>query len=385
MKSYVDFYKILQVHYLAEPEIIESAYRKLAKKYHPDVSNDENTVEIMQKINSAYEVLGNSEKRRQYDLERGYNPEDIKSSHTQTIAAAKNVLDKYFINILNGRFTDSYDLISDTDKRNITRVDFINWQEAVSKIYNLADFSCKLYGVYQNRPLNNVTFGNVVEFEVKTTEYNTVMDMLERDHFTKITVLENGCWCVYVGYDALEPLISKFEALNGLLAAKDLIGELTERYSRADSLTGLLNQRGMLERLENEVHRYDRYGNIFSLIKCDIERVVRVSSRHGTLAGMEINQEMEDNAVKYVGELLSNSLRKLDVVARWHQNSFLVLLPETRWHSALKVVHKLRKIISSGNPVYGNVAYHAIVQFGAAEYASSVEESLDRANHPIEV
>lgn len=33
-----DFYRILQVHYLAEPEVIESAYRRLAKKYHPDVN-----------------------------------------------------------------------------------------------------------------------------------------------------------------------------------------------------------------------------------------------------------------------------------------------------------------------------------------------------------
>lgn len=36
-----DYYRILQVHYLAEPEIIESAYKRLAKKYHPDVNKNE--------------------------------------------------------------------------------------------------------------------------------------------------------------------------------------------------------------------------------------------------------------------------------------------------------------------------------------------------------
>ena len=48
-----DYYRILQVHYLAEPEVIESAYKRLAKKYHPDVNKNESSVEMMQKYSTS--------------------------------------------------------------------------------------------------------------------------------------------------------------------------------------------------------------------------------------------------------------------------------------------------------------------------------------------
>ena len=67
-----DYYRILQVHYLAEPEVIESAYRRLAKKYHPDVNRTAGAELRMKKINEAYDTLRDNIKRRAYDAERHY-------------------------------------------------------------------------------------------------------------------------------------------------------------------------------------------------------------------------------------------------------------------------------------------------------------------------
>ena len=64
-----DYYEILQIHHSAEPEIIKAAYGKLAQKYHPDINKDPAAGERMKKINLAYEVLSNPEKRKQYDAE----------------------------------------------------------------------------------------------------------------------------------------------------------------------------------------------------------------------------------------------------------------------------------------------------------------------------
>ncbi len=60
-----DYYAILQVHPKAEPEVIQAAYRRLAAKYHPDKGGD---AEQMKRINAAWEVLGDPQKRREYDL-----------------------------------------------------------------------------------------------------------------------------------------------------------------------------------------------------------------------------------------------------------------------------------------------------------------------------
>lgn len=65
-----DYYQILQVDRLAEPEVIEAAYRKLAQKYHPDVDKSPEATEKMKRINVAHDVLSDPERRKKYDSER---------------------------------------------------------------------------------------------------------------------------------------------------------------------------------------------------------------------------------------------------------------------------------------------------------------------------
>lgn len=63
-----NLYEILGVSEQASQQEIKNAYRKLAKKHHPDLNNgDEEAQEKLKEINTAYEVLGNEEKRAQYD------------------------------------------------------------------------------------------------------------------------------------------------------------------------------------------------------------------------------------------------------------------------------------------------------------------------------
>lgn len=65
-----NYYDILQVNKNASPEIIEKAYKTLAKKYHPDLQAEENkkqAEEILKEINEAYEVLSDLEKKQNYD------------------------------------------------------------------------------------------------------------------------------------------------------------------------------------------------------------------------------------------------------------------------------------------------------------------------------
>ena len=60
-------YETLEVSENASAEEIKKAYRKLARKYHPDVNKDPSAEEKFKEINAAYEVLSNPEKKQQYD------------------------------------------------------------------------------------------------------------------------------------------------------------------------------------------------------------------------------------------------------------------------------------------------------------------------------
>lgn len=64
----IDYYATLEVPRTATPEEIQKAYRKLARKYHPDKNPDDATAKRkFQEVQSAFEILSDSEKRKRYD------------------------------------------------------------------------------------------------------------------------------------------------------------------------------------------------------------------------------------------------------------------------------------------------------------------------------
>src|SRR3972149_74289 len=65
--KYQDYYDVLGVDRSATQEAIQKAYRKLARKHHPDVNSDPASEEKFKGINEAYEVLKDPEKRKRYD------------------------------------------------------------------------------------------------------------------------------------------------------------------------------------------------------------------------------------------------------------------------------------------------------------------------------
>jgi curved DNA-binding protein CbpA len=62
-----DHYRTLQVDPSADVDVIQAAYRVLARRFHPDLAGDDT---VMKRINAAWEILGNKERRTAYDRSR---------------------------------------------------------------------------------------------------------------------------------------------------------------------------------------------------------------------------------------------------------------------------------------------------------------------------
>ena len=81
-----NYYEILEVSEKASKEVIEKAYRVLAKKYHPDGKPQEEKAkaeQMMKQINEAYDVLSNEEKRRKYDSDLQWQKQQEEDRKTQ--------------------------------------------------------------------------------------------------------------------------------------------------------------------------------------------------------------------------------------------------------------------------------------------------------------
>lgn len=91
-----DYYEILNVSKDASLDEIKAAYRKLAKKYHPDLNpNDKEAEQKFKEINEAYEVLSDPEKRRRYDMfgEAGVNGQ---GGYSQDFTGFGDIFDDIF-------------------------------------------------------------------------------------------------------------------------------------------------------------------------------------------------------------------------------------------------------------------------------------------------
>lgn len=117
---------------------------------------------------------------------------------------------------------------------------------------------------------------------------------------------------------------------------KHLIEEL-QYLSRTDSLTGLLNRRALIERLEYEMNRAKRYGSELSLILCDIDNLKAINDTHGHNIG--------DMALQSISGTLNGLLRKPDIVGRYGGDEFILILPETSINGAGNLAERIRSSV----------------------------------------
>ncbi len=109
--EYKDYYKILGVDKNASQNDIKKAYRKLAKKYHPDTNpGDKKSEERFKELNEAYEVLGDTEKRKKYDsFGQGYNFQHGYNFDPSQFGFGKNVKYEYHTST-NNDFRDFFNM-----------------------------------------------------------------------------------------------------------------------------------------------------------------------------------------------------------------------------------------------------------------------------------
>lgn len=154
-----NYYDILEVNKNASSEIIEKAYKTLVKKYHPDLQENDLKIkyeEKIKKINEAYSILSDSEKRKNYDLFLKNNEvsiDDYNKLYQENIILKKEInylKNNYKQNNINNNLNNINYYIENIRKNNYEKYNTEKNEENNSKIEN------EKYEITYKRILKNI-------------------------------------------------------------------------------------------------------------------------------------------------------------------------------------------------------------------------------------
>jgi diguanylate cyclase (GGDEF)-like protein len=111
--------------------------------------------------------------------------------------------------------------------------------------------------------------------------------------------------------------------------------EKLDRLAQTDSLTALMNHRGLWEALEREIARAGRFQHPVSVVVVDIDTFTQVNDRYGRLRG--------DATLRTAAEAMKKVCRTMDLAARVGGDEFVLLLPQTPKVAAVQVAERLRR------------------------------------------
>jgi diguanylate cyclase (GGDEF)-like protein len=153
--------------------------------------------------------------------------------------------------------------------------------------------------------------------------------------------------------------------VNAALRTKRLQDLLIE-HSKIDPLTGLINRRGLMERLHQEWERIQRHGGSLSFIMCDVDQFKQINDTYGHTMG--------DKVLCAIARVLLSQCRKTDLVSRYGGEEFAVIVPEVTAAEAAQLAERCRQNIASICLSIGTETVSITASFGVADAADATSQ-----------
>ncbi len=155
---------------------------------------------------------------------------------------------------------------------------------------------------------------------------------------------------------------------------------IIRKQALTDALTGLPNHRAMIEYMENELARAQRFGRPLSLIFFDGDRFKRVNDTYGHGIGDVVLQEL--------GKRVGSVLRGVDTLGRFGGEEFVILLPEADLEQACLIAERIRAVVAitplAAEQVKGGI--NTTISVGVATYpldGVTINDLLEKADQAM--
>ena len=178
-----------------------------------------------------------------------------------------------------------------------------------------------------------------------------------------------------VAFDYIKTPIDNQELIvrvKNMLKIKDLRDKL-KTLSTTDELTGLHNRKYLLERMEQEISRARRYGTALSVLLFDLDFFKVVNDIYG--------YEWGDVLLKSIADKLKQLIRKEDIITRYGDEEFIVVLPNTSEDNAFLFAERFRKDIEKMEFIpAGEEERHPITISGGISTFPCIPDTEEDAN-----
>ena len=137
--------------------------------------------------------------------------------------------------------------------------------------------------------------------------------------------------------------------------------------SDTDELTGLKNRRAFNMALDTEIRKASRYGRSFAILMIDADNLKPVNDSFGHVVG--------DRLIVLIATIIRESLREVDLVARYGGDEFVVLLPESNSQAAAEVAERIRQAVENSSFSENGERVSSTVSIGIASFPADTRHS----------
>lgn len=172
-----------------------------------------------------------------------------------------------------------------------------------------------------------------------------------------------------------EKVKTRTQQLEKELSRRKVLEKVLRQLADHDPLTGLLNRRSFVSRINKEISRSHRYKNDLSYMIIDIDFFKKINDTYGHLAG--------DDVLKEFAKKISGILRESDFIGRFGGEEFAVALPDTCMNSANKMAERIRKEIAEHTIQYKKATINFTVSIGISKFMlaeNNIVEVFSRAD-----
>jgi hypothetical protein len=318
----------LGISHTAELHDLSEAYRRLCRKYHPDVSREPDCEERMKQINVAYAALCGS-------AGTAAAPSAAARANTRADArretSPREVLTRYFDCLKRRDHVSAYELLSERDRRYVTFASFDEWRKSVSLVFAMRDFRIDASGRGANAVSRDGTPLLAREYGVEIVEERLSDGETRRENTVKLAVNEGGKWRVFLGISDIDGIAAVFRELFEIERTVTRTARSRETRDGTDERLQMRNAAGLLREGTRETHRIARYGGDMTLA---------VFTVRGLKSG-------GDETLTSVSRALIGGLRETDIAGYLGDGMFAVLLVEMKKKHISAVTGRLTRSLNS--------------------------------------